>query len=82
MSDALRESGCFPGTMVRLVATGEDSGEVDEMVRRAAAGLEEEARKRASQVAFMGSQVLYLFLALYIVGRFQSGLYVFVPTGM
>jgi type II secretory pathway component PulF len=68
-SAALRSSHAFPPLAVDMLQTGEESGRTDEMMQKMAEYVEDEASVRSQIVAFVFSQVIYLLVALTLVGR-------------
>lgn len=73
LARALRESGVFPPILIHLVANGEASGKLSEMLERAANELEREAERKLIWIAaliqpalivLMGVIVLVLVLAI------------------
>jgi general secretion pathway protein F len=73
LARALRESGVFPPILIHLVANGEASGKLSEMLERAAAELERDAERKLIWIAaliqpalivLMGVVVLVLVLAI------------------
>ncbi len=73
LARALKESGVFPPILIHLVANGEATGKLAEMLERAAGELEREAERRLAWIAalvqpvlivLMGGLVLVLVLAI------------------
>jgi general secretion pathway protein F len=73
LARALKESGVFPPILIHLVANGEATGKLAEMLERAAGELEREAERRLAWIAalvqpvlivLMGGIVLVLVLAI------------------
>ncbi|MCL2872103.1 MAG: type II secretion system inner membrane protein GspF [Betaproteobacteria bacterium] len=73
LARALKESGVFPPILIHLVANGEATGKLAEMLERAAAELEREAERRLAWITalvqpvlivIMGAIVLALVLAI------------------
>jgi general secretion pathway protein F len=82
LSRALKESGVFPPILIHLVANGEATGKLSEMLSRAAETLENDAERRLAWltaliqpalIGVMGGMVLLLVLAIMlpIVSRNQ-----------
>lgn len=73
LSRALKESGVFPPILIHLVANGEATGKLSEMLSRAAETLENDAERRLAWltaliqpalIVVMGGMVLLLVLAI------------------
>lgn len=70
---ALDETGYFPAMMLQLIASGEQSGELSEMLQRAATNQEEDLKRRVAMMVglfepltllLMGGVVLIIVLAV------------------
>jgi type IV pilus assembly protein PilC len=83
LSDALDSSGLFPVLVVQLVTTGEASGRVDAMLRKAAEFYEREIRNVVDSLSsliepilivalggLVGSILISLYLPIFMVGQF------------
>jgi general secretion pathway protein F len=73
LNQALEETGNFPPMMLQLVASGEQSGELSEMLRRAAQSQENDLQQRVAMLLglfepitllVMGGIVLTIVLAI------------------
>jgi len=63
LSAALKETGIYPILVTQLVSTGEESGKVDELLRKAAEFYEREIRVTVDSLA----SIIEPFLKLYIL---------------
>jgi type IV pilus assembly protein PilC len=72
LSQSLRASGEFPDMVVGMMVTGEQTGNVDAMMLKAAEYLEGEAESRAHTYAHIFSTVVYLIVALMIAASIIS----------
>ena len=83
LSDALEGSGMFPALVVQLVSTGETSGRVDDLLRKAAEFYEREIRNVVDSLSsiiepflivvlggIVGSILFSLYLPIFSVGRY------------
>lgn len=83
LSEALEASGLFPVLVIQLVATGETSGRVDEMLRKAAEFYEREIRNVVDSLSsiiepflivflggVVGSVLLALYMPIFSIGKF------------
>jgi type IV pilus assembly protein PilC len=83
LSEALEASGLFPVLVIQLVATGESSGRVDELLAKAAEFYERELRNVVDSlssiiepilIVTMGSVVgailFSLYLPIFMIGKF------------
>lgn len=83
LSEALTASGLFPVLVIQLVSTGETSGRVDELLRKAAEFYERETRNvvdSLSQIiepflivvlgSIVGSVLLALYMPIFSVGQY------------
>ena len=59
---------------VGLLETGLDTGEVDQMMSRAANYLEDDAETRANKAAYVFSTVIFLLVAIFVVNGALSPL--------
>ncbi|MBD3316624.1 MAG: hypothetical protein GF344_12615 [Chitinivibrionales bacterium] len=86
LSDALGETGRFPPLVRQLVATGETTGQLDELLRKAAEFYEREIRITVESLASiiepflivgLGGAVAFILVALYLpvfqVGKLMRG---------
>jgi type II secretory pathway component PulF len=76
LSVALAETGAFNSLFLDMLRTGEQTGDLDNMVRRAADHLESEAEAKAYQYSHIFSTVVYLIVAVLVgfaVIRFYMG---------
>jgi type IV pilus assembly protein PilC len=77
-STALRRSNAFPPLAIDMLQTGEESGRTDAMMLKMAEYVEDEASVRSQIVAYTVSQVIYLLVALTLVGQFVEMLGAFL----
>jgi type IV pilus assembly protein PilC len=83
LSDALSSSGLFPVLVVQLVSTGETSGRVDELLRKAAEFYERETRNVVDSLSsiiepflivilggVVGSVLLALYMPIFSIGQY------------
>ncbi len=80
LSQAFGATGVFPGMVLQMLGTGEQTGNVDAMMYKVAEYLEGEAETKAHVNAFIFSVSLYALLALIIAsqiiaawGRYAAG---------
>lgn len=78
LAEAFQGKPLFSPRVLALMQTGAESGYVGAMMERMADTLEQEAETRAQQVAFLFGQIFYLFVALYVTGLLQAGLFLFL----
>jgi type IV pilus assembly protein PilC len=74
LSQALRETGLFPVLVTQLVATGEESGRVDALLRKAAEFYEREIRVVVDSLASIIEPFLIIILGV-VVGGIMIALY-------
>lgn len=74
LSEALENSGLFPVLVVQLVATGETSGRVDELLSKAAAFYEREVRSVVDSLSSIIEPILIVSLGS-VVGGILFSLY-------
>ena len=67
ISYALDKSGCFPPIVVHLVASGESSGKLEEMLERAAASQERELENRIGLLMKLFEPALILVMGLIVL---------------
>jgi type IV pilus assembly protein PilC len=83
LSEALTASGLFPVLVIQLVSTGETSGRVDELLRKAAEFYERETRNVVDSLSqiiepflivvlggVVGSVLLALYMPIFSVGQY------------
>ncbi|MBW8888361.1 MAG: type II secretion system F family protein [Fibrobacteres bacterium] len=83
LSEALSASGVFPVLVIQLVSTGETSGRVDELLRKAAEFYERETRNVVDSLSqiiepflivvlggVVGSVLLALYMPIFSVGKY------------
>jgi len=83
LSEALSASGLFPVLVIQLVSTGETSGRVDELLRKAAEFYERETRNVVDSLSqiiepflivvlggVVGSVLLALYMPIFSVGKY------------
>jgi len=76
MSRALRETGAFPGMVIDMLHTGEQTGNLDTMMTKVSEYLEGEAETKAHAYSHIFATVVYLVVAAIVglaVVRFYSG---------
>uniref|UniRef100_UPI00262D62D5 type II secretion system F family protein n=1 Tax=uncultured Bifidobacterium sp. TaxID=165187 RepID=UPI00262D62D5 len=75
LSDAMAGQPVFPGMMVQMVVSGEDSGAIDQMLDKAGISFDEEAQTTAKQltslleplmIVVLGAVVGFMVVALYM----------------
>lgn len=74
LSEALETSGLFPVLVIQLVATGESSGRVDELLSKAAAFYEREVRSVVDSLSSIIEPILIVTLGS-VVGAILFSLY-------
>jgi type IV pilus assembly protein PilC len=74
LGDAFRGMGHVPQPFVAMIQTGEKSGSVSEMAKKAAAYLQSEAEHRAHRNIQIATQVFYLLVAFLIARQIIGGL--------
>lgn len=74
LSDSLEASGLFPVLVIQLVATGESSGRVDVLLRKAAEFYEREIRNVVDSLSTIIEPILIVILGV-IVGAILISLY-------
>ena len=72
LSQSLRETGAFPEMVLGMIATGEQTGNVDTMMQKAAEYLENEGEERAHRYAHLFSMAVYLLVLLLIAASVLS----------
>src|SRR5579872_6118470 len=76
LSQAFRETGVFPPLIIDMLHTGEQTGNVDAMMNKAAEYLEGEAESKAHLYSHIFATVVYLIVAILVaisVIRFYMG---------
>jgi type II secretory pathway component PulF len=66
ISHAFRETGVFPYLVIDMLHTGEQTGNLDSMMSKAAEYLENEASQRAHLHAHIFATVIYLCVAIMV----------------
>ena len=66
LSTAMRTVGGFPVALVNMVATGEESGNISEMLRNTAEYYEEEAETAVVRMAVVLPVVIYVAVAIFV----------------
>src|SRR5262249_24249305 len=66
LSESLHATNIFPANLVQMVAVGEQTGEIDKMLEKAAEYYEYEANKTIKAMLGALPVVLYLMVAAYI----------------
>jgi type II secretory pathway component PulF len=66
VAEAFRETGAFSPILMDMVATGETSGNLDQMMTKVAEYYEDEAATRSMQLAQVVGVCLGLAVAIYI----------------
>ena len=77
LSQAFRETGVFPPIVVDMLHTGEQTGNMDSMMTKAAEYLENEASSKAHLNAHIFATVVYLIVAIFVgmaVIKFYGGM--------
>jgi type IV pilus assembly protein PilC len=74
LSQALKDTGIYPVLITQLVSTGEESGKVDELLRKAAEFYEREIRITVDSIASIIEPILVIILGA-IVGGILIALY-------
>jgi type II secretory pathway component PulF len=77
ISQAFRETGVFPNLVVDMLHTGEQTGNVDQMMEKVAEYLEGEAETKAHMYSHIFATAIYLTVAILVgiaVIRFWSGM--------
>jgi general secretion pathway protein F len=73
VADPLKRSGLFPPLLVHMIAVGEKSGELEQMLARAADAYDNEVESSVTalssimepmMILFMGGVVLFIVLAI------------------
>jgi len=76
LSQAMSATREFPDMAVQLVATGERSGDIGQMLNKTAQFYESEAGTAGKQLAVLPGVVVYLMVALiiaaYIIGSYKT----------
>lgn len=83
LSEALEASGLFPVLVIQLTATGESSGRVDELLRKAAEFYEREIKNVVDSLStiiepvliiilggVVGSVLMALYMPIFMIGKF------------
>jgi len=86
LSQSLKETGLFPVLITQLVATGEESGKVDALLRKAAEFYEREIRVTVESLAaiiepfmiiilggLVGGILIALYLPIFMIGKLITG---------
>jgi len=68
-SDAIKERGVFPSHFIGLYQTGEQSGKMDETLRRLHAYYQEDGFRKLKGFALWAPNAIYALVALFIVWR-------------
>lgn len=66
LTSCLGSTGYFPSTVMQVMAVGEESGNLDEQLEKAADFLEIDAEVAIKQSVQVGSMLLFLLIAIYI----------------
>ncbi len=66
LSQSFRETGVFPYLVIDMLSTGEQTGNLDEMMNKAAEYMENEASQRAHLHAHIFATVIYLLVAIMV----------------
>jgi type II secretory pathway component PulF len=77
ITEGLAQSGLFPDMVVQMVRTGEDTGNLDDMLGKVAEYFEDEAKTACKQLAYASVPIAVLFAAgvvLLLAATFYSGL--------
>ncbi len=74
LADSMSSEKIFPNMMVQMVAIGEDSGAIDQMLASAGKAYDEEAQSMAKQLTSLLEPLMILFLGV-VVGFIILGLY-------
>jgi len=82
LSQALKETGVYPILVTQLVATGEESGKVDELLKKAAEFYEREIRVTVDSLAaiiepfmiiilggMVGGILIALYMPIFMIGK-------------
>lgn len=76
LTAGLEQAGCLPGTLREMIAVGEQSGRLSEMLEKTATYFEQEASNRVSMAMKILPSLLFLLVAMYvgyrIVGYWQA----------
>jgi type IV pilus assembly protein PilC len=67
LTDALRPSGLFPDDFLEVVALGEETGQVPEVLARHGVALREEAGRRVTALAVAASVLLWLTVVVFLI---------------
>ena len=70
IAEFLKEAGIFPGIMLNMVFTGEESGKIDETLFRIASDLGDEASNAIDRLLVVSIVLIYLaavFVAVYVI---------------
>ena len=81
LSDALEQAPHVPRTVVRMIRTGEDSGEIDRMAHNVAEHYEMEAQTAIKQMAVTITPIAVLIAAV-IIGMMYIGSFLQIYSGM
>ena len=79
--EPMEESGVFPAMMTRMVAVGEQTGELDQMLEKLAAFYEEESDSAIANFMTLLEPLMIVFLGI-VVGAIVISLYLPVFTLM
>lgn len=74
LADSMSSEKIFPNMMVQMVAIGEDSGAIDQMLASAGKAYDEEAQSMAKQLTSLLEPLMILLLGV-VVGFIILGLY-------
>jgi type II secretory pathway component PulF len=66
LSEAMRAVGGFPAAFVNMIATGEEGGQLSQMLANAADYYENEAETTLKRMAIVLPIIIYIFVAAYI----------------
>ncbi len=76
IAESLRQSGVLPPMVLDMVATGENTGAIGQMMEKVAEYYEEEGKLRSIQAGYVLGVVLFLGVAIYvaiIIVQFYAG---------
>jgi general secretion pathway protein F len=72
LSQALHESGVFPGLMLRLIAVGEETGRLEPMLRHVEKIFETQVHRRLEQLLTLLTPALTIVMGLIVGGLIMS----------
>jgi type IV pilus assembly protein PilC len=67
LTGALSRTGLFPGDFLNVIAVGEESGQITEVLRRQAVYYDEEAGRRLTILAAVASRGIWALVAVFII---------------